>query len=327
VLHNKPKISIIIPCYNEEKYIFRCLESIAVLNYPRECLQVIVVDNESTDGSRVVASQFSVTVMSSGDKTIGGVRNTGATIATGEILAFVDADCTVEKEWVNAFVSYLYDQQCDVGIVGAYPEVPPNGNLLQKTWFSHRTAQMIGQVDYVGSANLIIRKKLFEKVGGFSEVLPSGEDFDLCLRIREAGYQVRSDYRIMCFHYGYPSTIKAFVKREIWHGKGMVVDLKNPLHSRPLLLAIFYLTVNCFIAMSIIGFLFSHHVMMLYFLVGSLLIQWLPVTLLAAKKSVHNRKLSYFPLLTFLYYIYGVSRSCSLFLIVWDFWLERKMKS
>jgi len=243
-------VSIIIPCYNEEENIFRCLRSLERLDYPTHLLQVILVDNGSQDRSLEIAKKHSVQVFEKKGGTIGSVRNYGANIAEGNILAFVDADCVVEQNWIMSFLKYFKNENNRVGITGGPLRVPLEGNLIQRAWFSHRKENFIGQVEYVGSANLIISRALFKEVGGFDEKITSGEDFDLCSRIKATGYKVISDYRIVSYHYGYPSNTGEFIKREIWHGKGMIVDFKEPLKSKPLMLSILYLFLNIIIVYS-----------------------------------------------------------------------------
>jgi glycosyltransferase involved in cell wall biosynthesis len=313
----KKRISIIIPCYNEEANISRCLHSLQQINYPKELIQVIVADNGSSDNSRKIARTFPVLVVENIGCTIGAVRNFGASFADGEILAFVDADCEVTEDWVASFIHYFTDDnRKQIGIVGSPPLVPPNGNLIERAWFSHRKDDYIGEADYVGSANMVISKELFNALCGFHEGLTSGEDFDLCARARNNGFKIISDYRIVNYHHGYPKNIRDFIQREVWHGKGMVADFHNPLKSRPLLLSIEYLFLNLLIvSISIVSLVKrrNFHLKSIPFL---LMLEIAPVFMLALKKSIEGGSFKYLPILGFLYYIYGSSRSVSLLIII-----------
>ena len=303
-----------------------CLRSLEQLQYHQDFLQVIVVDNGSQDRSVDIAKQFPVQVMEKRGGTIGAVRNFGAGFSTGEILAFVDADCVVAQDWVMSFLEYFENKNMEVGIVGAAPRVPLDGNLIQRAWFSHRKDNFIGEVEYVGSANLIISRTLFNEVGGFDENITAGEDFDLCSRVKTTGYKVISDYRIVSYHYGYPSNTIEFIKREIWHGKGMIVDFKKPLESRPLMLSCLYLFLNILIISSLLLFAFEKSSSFLYLVLMLLGAELFPVILLSLQKSIQRKSVTYLPVLIYLYYIYGMSRSYSLILIAID-WLCRQNKS
>ncbi|MEW6442089.1 MAG: glycosyltransferase [bacterium] len=316
--NRKGSVSIVIPCLNEQENLSRCLVSIGGLNYDGGAIEVIVVDNGSIDRSREIAEAWGAKVLRKTGGTIGALRNHGARVARGEVLAFVDADCEVGRDWAASFMRYFETNGNGIGVVGSPPGLPAGSNLIQKAWFSHRQADLIGEVDYVGSANMILRRSLFDEVGGFSEVLPSGEDFELCSRIRQRGYKVVSDHRVTSYHYGYPQTLGEFARREIWHGRGMVADFKDPGASRPLLLSALYLFLNAALLCCLGIGLLRWTPGPFYAVGGILALEGLPVALLALKKSLRNGTLRYLPVLTILYYLYGVSRSCSLVLIGYD---------
>ena len=281
--------------------------------------ELIMVDNGSQDRSIDIAKKFPVQAIEKRGGTIGSVRNFGVGFSTGEILAFVDADCVVAQDWVMSFLKYFENKNTEVGIVGAPPCVPLNANLIQRAWFSHRKDNFVDQVEYVGSANLIISRALFNVVGGFDENIPSGEDFDLCSRVKTRGYKVISDYRIVSYHYGYPSNTVEFIKREIWHGKGMIVDFKKPLKSRPLMLSFLYLFLNIIIIYSIAMLVREKNNLFLNLVITLFGIELFPVVLLSLHKAIQRKSVTYLPMLTYLYYIYGMARSYSLMLIIYEY--------
>jgi len=93
------KISIIIPAYNEEKYLASTLASLVVArDRVGGDAEIIVVDNESTDRTAEIASSFSIRLINESVHNIGRVRNTGAAAANGDVLIFIDADTTVPAE-------------------------------------------------------------------------------------------------------------------------------------------------------------------------------------------------------------------------------------
>lgn len=109
---NNPLISIIVPIYNCEKYLNRCLDSIISQDYTN--YEVICVDDGSTDNSKNVVKQYNVTYIYQDNKGQASARNKGIELAKGEWICFVDADDSVEKNYLSSFVSNIKE---DVGIV------------------------------------------------------------------------------------------------------------------------------------------------------------------------------------------------------------------
>jgi len=157
-----PLVSIIIPTLNEEKYLPLCLQSVQELDYPKEKIEVIVVDNGSTDKTQQIVREFGAKLLIEPDKYISGLRNVGAKIATGEILAFIDADCVAARSWLINASEYIYNSE--VIAWGCPPEIPDNATWVQKTWYLVRQKkEQVQEVDWLESMNFFIRKK------GFSE--------------------------------------------------------------------------------------------------------------------------------------------------------------
>lgn len=309
------KISIIIPCYNEEKNITRCFESIQSIDYPKELIQVILVDNGSSDKSVEIANKYTKEILIKANCTVGALRNYGANIATGDIIAFLDADCEVDSNWIKSFLPYFNGRGEKVGVVGSVPLVPQTGNLIQKAWFSQRETGLNMNATYIGSANMIILRNLFESIGRFDDKLTSGEDFELCRRIINSGYHVIIDPRIICYHYGYPETIKSFIKREIWHGQGMIADFKDPLKSKPLVLSIYYIITNIIRIASI--FLIKNSIIKVITVnLIILFIELLPLVIYSTLKLIRYKPIKYIIIINILYYVYGLSRSFSLIIII-----------
>src|SRR5690554_2773864 len=98
-----PSFSIVIPVFNEENYIGRCLKSIYNSNYEHSQFEVIVVDNGSHDRSHQIALGFEHTrVLQLAKGNVGAVRNHGAAHARGDVLFFIDADCLVDPNWLQS---------------------------------------------------------------------------------------------------------------------------------------------------------------------------------------------------------------------------------
>ena len=211
-------ISIIIPAFNEIKRLPVCLESIRHLDYPRDRIEVIVIDNGSTDGTRESAEKSGAVVLVDKGKNVSGLRNLGARQAKGDILAFVDADCTVSRDWLTRAVTY-YEKK-DVAAWGSPPSVPSGATWVQRAWYLVRKKDLeVQEVNWLESMNLFVRRDQFLSIGGFNENLVTCEDADFSFRIAQHG-RIISDSGIAVIHLGEASTVREFVKKEIWRGQG-----------------------------------------------------------------------------------------------------------
>ena len=120
------KFSVIIPAYNEEKFLPRLLESIhvAASNYSRgrDQIEVVVADNDSTDGTAEVAKQHGARVVHVSKRRIAAARNGGARVALGEILCFIDADSAIHPQTFNEIERVMETRRYVWGVTGAVPE-------------------------------------------------------------------------------------------------------------------------------------------------------------------------------------------------------------
>jgi|KBSSwiStaDraftv2_1062776.scaffolds.fasta_scaffold106454_2 GT2 family glycosyltransferase len=208
-------VTFIIPVRNDAQRLQRCLASVAA--NPGVC-EVIVVDNGSTDASPMVARAAGARVLSAPGKTVAELRNEAAAIARGELLAFVDADHEIAASWVAAALDVM--QPAEVGGAGALYVAPRDGNWVQRTYGALR-GHTVGRGDtrWLGSGNLIVRRLVFEKLGGFDATLESCEDVDFCQRLRAAGWRLVADERLVSVHYGDPSTLGHLFRAERWRGR------------------------------------------------------------------------------------------------------------
>ncbi len=213
-----PHVSVIIPAHNEAAHLPVLLESLASLKYPKDMLEVIVVDHDSTDDTAGIAERLGVTVVRKHGGTISSVRNAGAKAASGEILAFLDADCTVDAEWLARAMPHFED--ATVGAVGSYHLVP----LDPPTWVRRILQKQIEarphvtQTTWLPSGNMFVRRSAFWECGGFDEALWTCEDVDLCYRLAKR-YKIVADSRIRCWHHGEPRTLWEVFRKELWRGR------------------------------------------------------------------------------------------------------------
>ncbi len=208
--------SIIIPAYNEEQSLPACLASLKEQTLSNDQYEIIVIDNGSTDKTTEIAEGFAVKLIVNEEKNVSGLRNLGAENAQGDVLAFIDADCTAYPDWLTAASKYIRDKS--IAAWGSPPGVPENASWVQKSWFNLRKkTQKIIAVDWLESMNLFVRKETFSAVNGFNETLVTCEDVDFCYRVGEKG-KIIADSNIKVIHFGEAVNIREFIKKEFWRG-------------------------------------------------------------------------------------------------------------
>src|SRR5690606_9775407 len=199
--YDQPSVSVLIPVYNEQENLGSCLTSVLNLAYPKELVEVIVIDNGSTDGSMAIACQYPVKIINASGKKIGAVRNAGANVARGEVIAYVDGDCVVSPDWINVAISHLYES--NVGAVGGNPVRRREANWIERAWALEKK-DGIAKVTSLATGSFILLKSTFVRAGGFNEDIVAGEDTALSRQIRQLGLELVLDSGCNVIHLGYP---------------------------------------------------------------------------------------------------------------------------
>ena len=180
------KISLIIPAYNEEKYIGRCLEQ-AINNAGKEYFEIIVIDNASTDRTREIASRFpGVRVVRESEKGLTRARQRGFVEARGDLLAYIDADTLPAAGWQSLILSEFADDPRLVCLSGPYIyyDLPTSQQFLVKLFWLVLALPIYWLVGYLAiGGNFVIRRETLERMSGFDTTIKFyGEDTDLARR-------------------------------------------------------------------------------------------------------------------------------------------------
>lgn len=241
-MSEKSFVSVVIPCLRERMHIGAALDSVVAQDYPKERLEVLVVDGMSEDGTREIVEEFSqrypfIQLLDNPKRITPAPLNVGIQNARGEIVVRMDAHTTYEADYVSRCEKALREN--DVDVVGGVLQVVPDkdtfvgraialtqsdsfgvGNAYHKV--GHATEQR--QVDTVPFGSY--RRTLFNQIGLFDEGLPRSEDADFHLRVKAAGGEILLVPSIVS-HYRVRSTFAAFSKHSLHNGYLVTYFLKN----------------------------------------------------------------------------------------------------
>jgi GT2 family glycosyltransferase len=193
----KLKVSIVVPVYNEQDMLTRCLDSLMALDYPKDLLEIILIDNNSTDLSASIIRKYPVTCLFESRKGSSCARNAGIRIATGEIIVFTDADCVVDSDWIKNMLAGF--KTLNTGCCGGKTVSYDPQNIIEQyfDWLfenQSKTKYMFMEEYFIGpifaTCNLACRREVFDAVGLFDEDLVAAEDTDLVWKINLKGYQL-----------------------------------------------------------------------------------------------------------------------------------------
>lgn len=214
---NVPFISVVIPAHNEARYIRETVQAICNQDYPKDKLEIFVVDNNSTDTTSALAAQSGAIVIPCPSGKVGKVRNLGAAQSRGEILAFIDGDCeTSNPRWLQSAAQLLQDPS--IGAVGGPALLPKQTSWVERAFVGPQSFTN-SEVSRLAGSSFIVRRADFELVGGFSETLSAGEDDELSARIRARGLKIYSSNDCSVIHKDYPKTLQQIFRKQLWHAR------------------------------------------------------------------------------------------------------------
>jgi len=213
-----PKVSIIVATLNSERTIDECLKAIFELNYPKDFLEIIVVDGCSKDATVKIAQKYPVKVISE-PLNAPAAYNYALKMVSNDVLGFIDADAKVEKEWLNKLITYLDDPQV-AGVSGGIETWNTENAWARSIGYDlkNRYARLKKYVVRVATMNLLLKKSVIEAVGGFDENLPSQYDTDLGFRITSRGYKILFEPSAKCYHFN-RSTVSGYFRQQLQYGK------------------------------------------------------------------------------------------------------------
>jgi glycosyltransferase involved in cell wall biosynthesis len=223
-----PLVSFVIPVFNNENDIARCLRSIQNQCVAGETCEIVILDNGSTDQTHRIMNELGFAFHVMPNVTVSALRNRGAALARGRYLAFVDSDVELSQEWLQNGLRVF----ADTGVVasGCFPGVPGDATWVQRTWDLHQRGSYVDltprPVSWLSSMNLIVRRDMFLAIGGFNERLQTAEDVDLGYRLGQRG-TILCNPAMDAVHWGEARDLKIFWRKEVWRGLGNLGGVRS----------------------------------------------------------------------------------------------------
>jgi len=233
-----PFVSIIIPMMNEEKYISQCLQSIVKQKYPKELMEVLVIDGMSEDSSRRIVMEFSkrypyIVLLDNVKRKTTFALNKGISESKGDIIIRVDAHCYLEPDYIIQCIEALRRSKADnvgglmrpiginfIGRAIALAMSSPFGVGGGK--FHYKENEMFTDTVYLGA----YKREVFDKIGMYDEELHYSEDDELNYRLLKGGGKIFLTPKIRSYYYC-RSSIPSFWRQYYNYGYGKVRTLRK----------------------------------------------------------------------------------------------------
>jgi glycosyltransferase involved in cell wall biosynthesis len=220
-LAHYPKVTVVVACYNGGRTLQPCLDSLVRLNYPD--YEVIVVDDGSTDITPQVASLYKTfRYIRQEHQGLSVARNAGIFGGDGEVVAFTDADCRADQDWLYYLVGDLL-KGIFVG-VGGHNFLPPEDSAVAAAVMvspggpSH-VMLTDRQAEHIPGCNMGFYKWALVEIGGFDPIFyRAGDDVDVCWRLQRRGYRLGFSPPAFVWHYR-RSTVAAYLLQQSGYGE------------------------------------------------------------------------------------------------------------
>ncbi len=220
------KVSIIIPSYNEEKYIGRLLKSI--ISQDLNDFEIIVADADSTDNTRKICRHYGCKVVKGGRPAQG--RNNGVKNSSGDILIFIDADVVLPSRSLKNDINEFMDRKLDIAGINLYPLSDKLFDIY--THFFYNSFQKISSHfdPLLSGALIIVKREVFYKVGGFNETIYIAEDHAFARISKKVGYRfgiLKGYVFIDVRRFNYEGRVRIILKLLFFWMKRFFGEIKN----------------------------------------------------------------------------------------------------
>lgn len=239
--HDLPLVSFVIPAYNEEKCIQRCLESIVKQNYPPDRIEIILADGGSKDRTVEIAKQFSVRIIANPDRLAEVGKSLAIRQAQGKYVAILDADNEIaHNDWLLRMIIPLENDEFLIGMDATYlvkkndylvnrycsllrledPLARYMANLVGNATVEEKREYSIyrikpGRFPIFGSGGFIWRKRILDDIGGY---IPRFDEAEFCIKVAEKGYNRIGFVREVGIYHHHLENIFQFIGKRIRRG-------------------------------------------------------------------------------------------------------------
>lgn len=236
------RIAIVVPAWNALHFLSKTLPSMKSAAAKHGEAVIVVVDNGSTDGTSdfLRREHPDVIAVRTHRQSIGAARNIGARAVESSIIAFVDADCLMAEDHLIQAERLLNDPE--INIAGNSYDLPDEPGWVERVWHSLHKRPVDGVTRLLPAGNFVIRREVFDALGGFNETLVTGEDAEFCHRLSRAGHYPFASRSIRVAHLGNPKNLKGFFSRNVWHSLGMFGTVGTERLNRPLIMTALHFT-------------------------------------------------------------------------------------
>ena len=219
-LELSPFVSIVVTVYNAERTLAQCLNSIMKLEYPRDKLEITVVDDGSTDSSLDIVKKYDAVLIQKNHGGYPSAMNAGIRRARGSVVVIIDSDIIVSKDWLLKVLEEFSDPK--VGIVGGFIATAKTKSFWSRLAgyeLEDRYHKMNSKyVDYVSTTCTAYKKEIFNDVGFFDESLRRDSDEDFTHRVFKAGWKIVLQKDAICFH-EWKSSLTSYFKQQMNEAK------------------------------------------------------------------------------------------------------------
>ena len=220
-------VSFIIPHKGREELLNLTMQSILNLEFDLEQIEIIVVtQNKKLEEFTICPNISSIKVVFRPEhETIASLRNTGGKIASGEYLAFLDADVQISRNWLVVMFAEL-ETNSECVLVSAIQQSSPNSGIIEKIRVILNNISADRPVEFLGTANLFITRKIFEEVGGFPEEIITCEDYYFTNEVHQIG-ELYCTSQASFIHLGEDKSYSELFRKEIWRGQSNLQSLRG----------------------------------------------------------------------------------------------------
>lgn len=225
----KPRISVVVCTRNGSATLTGCLASLAQLRYPNH--EVVLIDDGSTHDIAAIALGFpQVRYQRQEHAGLSVARNLGASLATGEIIAYTDDDCLVDEDWLT-YLAQAFDDPAWVAAGGPNIPPPPRNPVEAVVAAAPGSPAHVllndSEAEHLPGCNIAVRKEALQGIGGFQPVFTTaGDDVDICWRLRTAGGKLRFVPGAMVWHHRRFS-VRAYLRQQHGYGKAEALLMKE----------------------------------------------------------------------------------------------------